>query len=161
MRPVGNPTGDESNPRISIGNRLWRRTIALATQATRLGIPVVIEHPRGSKAWQMPETKTLLNDPNFKLHSVDWCMYYDGGAEDARANKPTRLLSSAPWVSQLCCTCDHSHSHLPPLLHGKAQSHSAYPIAFCRAFAAAYSSWVALAAQMGPTGGPRGHLRGP
>ena len=139
LRPVGKPEGDESNPVVAEGNRLWRRALELALWAHQCGVPFTIEHPRNSRAWKLPETQTLLNLPNIKLRTVDMCMYAPRGVSKPN-QKPTRLLSTAPWLSSLA-KCDHSHEHGEWLRGPSAKAAAAYPRRFCSAVARAYLRW--------------------
>ena len=138
--PKGRPQGDDSKPEVRLGNSLWRRALALARLAAEHGIPVTIEHPAGSKAWLLPETHALVSQHNFACCRVDWCQY---DSSPLPAKKPTRLITTAPWIPPLCCTCQRDHQHGPPLRGHRAKLAAAYPPAFCRAVATAYAQWEA------------------
>ena len=140
LRPRGNPQGDESNWEIARGNQLWRRALELAHTCLSLGIFFFIEHPRGSKAWQLPETRRLMNRPGVFLAEVHWCMYDENRVGDPN-KKPTRVLTSAPWFKKLVRVCDRSHHHGPPLRGKRAKLAGAYPWGFCRLLAQACSEW--------------------
>ena len=140
LRPRGNPQGDESNWEIARGNQLWRRALELAHTCLSLCIFFFIEHPRGSKAWQLPETRRLMNRPGVFLAEVHWCMYDENRVGDPN-KKPTRVLTSAPWFKKLVRVCDRSHHHGPPLRGKRAKLAGAYPWGFCRLLAQACSEW--------------------
>ena len=129
LRPGGNPTGDESNPRIAIGNALWRRALVIAALCHSNGIPFFVEHPRPSKAWQMLETDRILQLPGIHRIHIDMCEY------GASTKKPTSILSNKPWSAELCKSCQRGHVHAAHLHGARARAAGAYPWEFCQAFA--------------------------
>jgi len=134
LRPSGNPHGDESNPHVAVGNRLWRRALALARLLLLRGTIIFIEHPRGSKAWLVPETRKLIADFGLHVVDLDWCMFPES-PQQLRNRKPTRIVTSAAWLQQLAVRCDGGHVHDRPLRGSRAKAAAAYPPAFCQAFA--------------------------
>ena len=96
LRPSGNPMGDEANPEIALGNRLWRRALQLAWLCYKHGIYFMLEHPRDSKAWLLPETQNLWSQHGVFAVQLDWCMFDDHEREGLPNRKPTRILASAP-----------------------------------------------------------------
>lgn len=141
LRPKGNPAGDESNPEVALGNRLWRRALFLAELCFGLGIYFFIEHPRGSKAWQLKETKRLMDLTGASLYEVHWCMYEDRERVGLPNRKPTRVLTTAPWFKEVIRTCNGQHFHGPPLRGKRAKLAGAYPWGFCDELAAACKRW--------------------
>lgn len=135
LRPKGCPEGDERNAEVRMGNRLWRRALALAWLAIRVGIPFFLEHPRNSKAWLLKETRKLMNHPSVKLYEVHWCGYEDEEREGLPNKKATRILCSGSWFGQIVRLCPGDHEHGPPLRGSRAKAAGAYPWGFCRAFA--------------------------
>ena len=136
------PYGVPDHPKFrqaQAGNKLWRRALYLARIAILHGVPVVIEHPRGSHAWRLPCTHTCMSKWGLQLHSVDWCMYGKG----ARPQKPTRLLSNVPWLPRVLLQCDHTHVHdkLDLGMSERVKATGAYPQVFCRALAASCVAW--------------------
>ena len=91
-----------------------------------------------ARAWSLRETISLMNHPMLRLLRVDWCMY---STEKQPIKKPTKLLSSAPWLPGVCSCCDRSHRHGAPLRGRRAKLAAAYPARFCAAVAVAYISW--------------------
>ena len=141
LRPKGNPAGDERKADVALGNLLWRRAIYLAEQCMDKGIYFFIEHPQNSKAWQMKETQRLWNRTGVYSVVLHWCMYDDGDRDGLPNKKPTRILSTAPWLKGLEKQCDHSHIHGRPLRGVRAKQAGAYPMGFCRELARACKSW--------------------
>ena len=141
LRPSGNPMGDEANPEIALGNHLWRRAIQLAWLCYKHGIYFMLEHPRDSKAWLLPETQKLWSQHGVFAVQLDWCMFDDHEREGLPNRKPTRILASAPWVHHVVRQCDHQHQHGPPLRGKRAKAAGAYPWEFCKNLAVACKHW--------------------
>lgn len=137
LRPKGNPRGDENNPEVALGNMLWKRAVQLATLCYKHGLYFFLEHPRDSKAWQLSETQRLWNCPGVCAHRVDWCMFDDPEREGPPNQKPTRILSTAPWLKEVVRCCDRQHVHGPPLRGKRAKAAGAYPVGFCAELARA------------------------
>ena len=137
LRPKGHPEGDEHNPEVALGNRLWRRAIQLATLCHQHGIYFFLEHPRDSKAWQLVETQRLWSRAGVFGSRVDWCMFEGVDREGLPNQKLTRILSTAPWLKSVVRCCERQHSHGPPLRGKRAKAAGAYPSGFCAALAKA------------------------
>lgn len=137
LRPKGNPQGDESIEEIYWGNLLWRRAIALANLCLTLGIYFFLEHPLNSKAWQLPETQSLLCRCGVYSVTVDWCMYNDPERQGLPNRKATRIIGTGPWLRDVVSRCDGAHAHGPPLRGKRAKLAGAYPWGFCWALAGA------------------------
>eukprot|EP00438_Fugacium_kawagutii_P003209 Skav218054 [mRNA] locus=scaffold214:1429603:1436014:- [translate_table: standard] len=142
LRPKGRPEGDESNPEVWLGNRLWRRALQLAFLCADHGIFFFLEHPRNSRAWSMKETQKLWSIPGIKSHVVHWCAYDDPSRNGPPTQKPTRILSTAPWLSSVVAQCPGNHEHGPPLRGARAKAAGAYPWGFCCALARACIQWL-------------------
>ena len=136
LRPTGNPEGNEEVPEIKIGNELWRRALAIADLCYQCNVPFCIEHPRNSVAWKWNKTCELQHRPGVNKIRVDWCAY---GAE---TQKPTYLLTSMPWLKDICQLCPKNHVHAPCLRGARALAAAAYPKEFCRDFARGYKLWA-------------------
>lgn len=141
LRPSGSPMGDETNPEVALGNRLWRRAIQLAWLCYKRGIYFMLEHPRDSKAWLLPETQKLWSQHGVFAVQLDWCMFDDHEREGLPNRKPTRILASAPWVHRVVRQCDRQHQHGPPLRGKRAKAAGAYPWEFCKNLAVACKHW--------------------
>ena len=74
VHPYGVP-GHPEAARAQRGNRLWRRALFLARIAVQRGIPVTLEHPRGSFAWRLPITQAFVDRYSMSMLRADWCMY--------------------------------------------------------------------------------------
>jgi hypothetical protein len=121
---------------------LWQRSLDLCMMAFKQGAHVLIEHPAGSKAWQMSNTHAFMNDTGCRIDRVDWCMFHDD-LLTLPNKKPTKLLNDAPWLESVLSTCDRSHLHGPPLRGDRAKAAAAYPPSFCKKLAEAYAAWAA------------------
>lgn len=141
LRPKGNAEGDERNPHVKLGNRLWRRAIQLAWAAYRLGIPFFIEHPQGSKAWKMKITQRLISASGVHSWMADWCAYEDPERDGPPNRKPTRVVGSGVWLDRVFRRCPGGHEHGVPLRGSRAKAAGAYPWGFCAEAAAAFNSW--------------------
>ena len=139
LRPRGKPQGDSSNPEVQLGNRLWERAIYLAKLVSSYGGYVTIEHPLNSKAWQLPSTRKLATGGGFWYLQADWCAYHTGRSQPNK--KPTKFLTSMPWLADACKTCPKNHTHGKPLRGERASKAAAYPWKFCRALASSLERW--------------------
>ena len=53
--------------------------------------------------------------------------------------KPTKLITSAPWMIKAARRCPGTHEHAPHLCNKSARDSAAYVPAFCKSAAAAYA----------------------
>jgi hypothetical protein len=111
------------------GNALWRRSLSIARWCHARGIVFVIEHPRNSAAWRLPETQSLKSLPGMYEVCVHMCEY------DGPTKKPTLLLSNAPWIRHMQSKCSGGHVHSQALRGARAREAGAYPWKFCQRFA--------------------------
>ena len=140
LRPAGDPVGDENNPVIRKGNRLWARALELAELMHTKGGYFTIEHPRNSRAWQLSSTQRLKSKCGARFVSVDWCQYRS--PTDMLNRKATRLLTTCPWINSLWCkTCCGDHNHGRPLRGARAAAAAAYPVQFCNEVASQCLKW--------------------
>ena len=94
-------------PSHAVSSYSWRETsrtdlqraLQLVTLCLSMGVYATSEHPANSRARSLRETISLMNHPMLVLLRVDCCMY---SAENQPNKKPTKLLSSAPWMSGVC-----------------------------------------------------------
>ena len=136
LRPRGNPEGDSSHPGTALGNKLWARALQLCKNAVRRGIPVVIEHPAGSRAWHLKSTIKFLAQPSVFSIRLDQCMF------GSRNQKPTTLLSSAAWLRGKDRRCNRQHIHSRGLRGARAKKAAAYPLGFCDYFVTCLQDWL-------------------
>lgn len=141
LRPRGNLLGNERNPDIALGNFLWRRALYLAELAYRHGVFFFLEHPRSSKAWQLKDTQQLVSLQGTSLHEFHWCMYEDCERANKPNKKPTKILSTGPWLKHIVRVCNGQHEHGTPLRGDRAKLGGAYPWGFCEQFANALLFW--------------------
>ena len=140
-RPPGFPEGREDVPEIARGNALWRRALHLIQIALKAGVFVFLEHPLRSAAWRMRESELILKHDCLRVFHVDFCAYADHTREGSPNQKPTRIVSSAPWFEKVVRRCPGDHWHGPPLRGERAKKAGAYPWGFCRELAHAYQQW--------------------
>ncbi len=141
LRPRGNPYGDSRVPEVFWGNKLWKRALFIANFCHQRGIYFFIEHPCNSKAWQWKETQALWCKAGVYSIILDWCMFDDPERVGPPNRKPTRILTSAPWLRNLSRRCNHQHVHGPPLRGKRAKLAGAYPWEFCWELAKACKCW--------------------
>ena len=94
----------------------------------------VHEHPRGSKAWQLPEMLRFLMMPGVECTELNMCAFGMTSRDEkgiGLVKKDTRIMSSAPEVlkrvHRKCCG-GHRHVHL---ISGRARAAQVYPREFC------------------------------
>ncbi|CAE7376276.1 unnamed protein product [Symbiodinium sp. CCMP2456] len=142
LRPRGCPEGDPSNPEVVVKNALWFGAVQLAWKVLYAGGFFILEHPRGSSAWQLPCTQELLSHDAVQSIKVDFCAY-ENGASRHDTQKPTRLLTNAPWVQAVARVCPGNHRHPPALRGASVKKGGKYPLAFCCGLANALARWKA------------------
>jgi len=164
LRSRARPQGDSSNPEVALGNSLWRRTLSLARTLLKRGVDICIEHPAGSYAWHLPETKSLIDTFKLKVIRLDWCAFDNSSHPNL---KPTIVITSAPWVARVQGRCPRTHVHGPELRGRRAADAAAYPWLYCEALAGSYVRHLeerGLAgmhpAARGPASGGRGAVGG-
>ena len=135
LRSRTRPQGDSSNPEVALGNSLWRRTLSLARTLLKRGVDICIEHPAGSYAWYLPETKSLIDTFKLKVIRLDWCAFDSSSDPNL---KPTIVITSAPWVARVQGRCPRTHVHGPELRGRRAADAAAYPWLYCEALAVSY-----------------------
>ena len=141
LRPRGFPEGDEGNPRVALGNQLWRHALYLANLAYEEGIQFFIEHPLCSKAWQFREVELLRQKAGVSRHVLHMCAYSDVQAGELPNKKPTCILTSASWFGSVVKTCPGCSSHGAPLRGARAKLAGIYPRGLCDAIAKAFVNW--------------------
>ena len=142
LRPKDHPAGNESVPEVALGNALWRRALQLAWKILNAGGYFFLEHPRGSMAWALAETQQLMSHQAVYMITLDFCAHT--GIEGVHGTqKPTRLLTNAPWGRGLGKRCPGNHHHPPALRGARAKAAGAYPPSFCAQLANAFACWAA------------------
>ncbi|CAE7526448.1 unnamed protein product, partial [Symbiodinium pilosum] len=99
--------GDASNPEVALGNELWERALSLAWQVMDAGGFFILEHPRGSKAWQLESTHRLLSHDAVHLLRIDSCAFEDAlGLRSANLTPSyrQRLRVASVWLFDLACS---------------------------------------------------------
>ena len=114
LRSREHPEGvDIEHPVVAYSNAVWGRTLQLFRRCCEKGGGVTIEHPTTAYSWRMANTKHILQFKNVKLHRTDFCMFPETGM--TRTKKPTKFMSTMPWISDVCVRCDGGHVHAPDL----------------------------------------------
>ena len=112
------------------------------------GVPFVLEHPRRSRAWEMPSTSRLWKAAGVQQHIVHMCAYGGVAAGVSEFNKrETRLVGAAPWLESVVKACPGDHAHPPALQYERARAVGSYPPTFCQALAKARLAWLANGAK--------------
>ena len=142
LRPIGLPEGDNNNLEVRLGNRLWNRALRLAKLVAEQDGFFILEHPRGSRAWALRQTHRMQSCQGCRLLRVDMCAYEGASNPGLPNQKPTSLLTNAPWVSSVLKQCPKDHVHGPPLRGARAKTAGAYPWGFARALADACFAWA-------------------
>ena len=139
LRTAEQPEGDEADPKVAVGNLLWRQALLLAWQALEKGIPRFLEHPLTSRAWRLPETQLLMRHAAVNSYIVHMCAYSSDTPYPAK--KPTRIITTAPWFANIVKLCPNTHTHGPPPRGTRARTANAYPKGFCVELARACVYW--------------------
>ena len=80
-RPEGNVWGhgcqisENAQRSVEIGNGCMRRALNIIAMCNRLGIPWLLEHPRTSRMWKLPEVIRLLEHPKVRATHLDQCQF--------------------------------------------------------------------------------------
>ena len=96
----------------------------------------MLEHPKSSKMWNMPELRALAAMPGVFGVEFDQCMYGLKSVDEfgeGPCRKPTRILTNIPGAEvelSRRCSCDHTHVQL---INGRAKKAEEYPEELCRA----------------------------
>ena len=90
--------------------------IQVAEEQLKHGRHFLIENPKPSAAWHLPQLKAFIEKHGILPVDVDMCHFGLRGPGGGLHKKPTRLLASAQaMVSRLMscrCTGDHLHEHV-------------------------------------------------
>ena len=143
LRPKGLPEGRVSNHEVRHGNRLWRRALHLVELALKAGTYVFLEHPWHSSAWRMRDSEVIVKHESLKSYRLEWCAFSDMSRVGLPNQKPTRVVTNAPWFKDVPRLCPKNHAHGPPLRGERARLAGAYPLEFCDVLADAFAKWSA------------------
>ena len=99
----------------------------------RRGKKFLFEHPLGSKVWQEPEIKALMELDGVQLCTLDQCAYGQAVDGELLNKKPTMCLTDCSHIAaQLRRRCQGDHLH-QQLLGGRAKAAAVYPPDLCKA----------------------------
>ena len=122
--------------RVELANRLYALAVQVATECLGRKIPFVIENPKNSYFWDLPEVKQLLEQAGVEDVIYQACMH--GGARPKR----TQLLGTLPGSRQLALLCDGGHQHeawgvrrSQGRWHFDTASEAVYPYLLCQRLA--------------------------
>ena len=69
-------------------NLLLKHTIVLIELCIKADIPILLENPKSSRLWLVPEIKRIIQYPNCRLVNVDYCQF-----ENNPWRKPTTFAT--------------------------------------------------------------------
>jgi hypothetical protein len=134
---------------VEASNLLTGITACAIQIAHRSGAAFVLENPKSSLIWRVPQLSDVLEHCNAKFVTFTHCAF----GSDLR--KPTTLASTLPNIDSLhrsscsglafCSITGMRHSSLRGKANGvfRTQRGAAYPPAFCAAAAGVIRDWVA------------------
>ena len=93
----------QNRHKLNEGNALFNFTLDIARLCYKYGIPLVIENPLTSIAWEVPSMQQFIQRPGVHICDLDFCQFGE------RWKKPTRLVYFALDLKLLCKTCQGSH----------------------------------------------------
>ena len=135
---------NKNDPVVVLGNKLWECALSIFDECCLLSVPATVEHPETAYSWRMPCTLRVLQRPEVHSVTVHMCCFPE--PNKPRTKKPTRLMTTAPWIVSLTNRiCQNDHSHDPYLCGSKARNAAQYSRVFCKALAHAYQKWAARA----------------
>ena len=121
---------------------LWVRILQLADQIRSTGGYFFVELPRGSPAWSLRETELFLRCECARKYIIDMCAYGDEPLTLPRAQKPTVVMTNAPWFARVPRRCSKDHPHAAALRGNQVSSRSGYPKNFVDSLARALKLWL-------------------
>ena len=140
LRSKERPEGvDPHNPVVILGNRLWCMALLVLQVCREAGVFCTSEHPLTAYSWAMKDTLDVMKLPDVFSIRVDMCRFPH--SDQGLNQKPTRLLSTAPFVKLLEGKCPGGHTHAPYLCGARAKNAAHYSVAFCAAYADAIKGW--------------------
>lgn len=116
--------------RVEVANELYRLAVDIFRYCVAEDIFVILENPKKSLLWSIPEVQSLLNLPYVQDRNYDACTH--GG----KRLKHQRLRSNIAELQLLPGECDGSHPH-EPYAYDRATGQfstaeeATYPWAFC------------------------------
>ena len=134
-----------------IGNLQLEKMLILIRKFLELGIHISIENPLSSFIWKVEELEKLKSEFHLLEVVFDQCMFglkppdHASSPGDNRVKKPTKLLTSVPFLRQLATRCDRLHDHVG--VQGRYRSEEGkwcsrasaagvYPVALCKRWSA-------------------------
>ena len=85
-----------------------------------------VEHPRNSKAWALRSTELFSRHEGVQRCRVDMCAYPSELDVGPPNQKPTVVMSNAPWMPYILKVCPKNHVRAPPLRGVRAKRAGAY-----------------------------------
>ena len=119
------------------GRVLLNFAILLARIQLKRGGHFVMENPKGSAAWGLPEMAQFLESAHVECVDFDQCAFLLRSAEGFLHKKPTRVATSSAAVADELrnMQCTRDHFHLPVIGGSKITSRAGhYPVALAKAF---------------------------
>ena len=110
-RTAGDPEGRTTNAREMEGTLNMAVALFIIMECLRSGTFFVLEHPEGSFLWQLPLLAAWMRDGSLEIVPLEQCAWGARPSDwvpsegDVRIRKSTRLLTNAPFVSDLSRRC--------------------------------------------------------
>jgi hypothetical protein len=117
------------------GEEFLNFALILAKIQLRRGGHFVIENPKGSMAWTLPQMIRFLEETGCALVDFDQCRFRLKSLRGILHKKPTRIATSSAAVADGLrdCLCPGGHPHDPVIGGSKITSHAGhYPVPLAR-----------------------------
>jgi hypothetical protein len=122
-----------------LGNKLFHRALSLFCLCWYWCIQVTLEHPWGAYSWKLPAAIGIAALKGVKNVRIDMCSFPD--PDKPRTLKPTKLLTTQPWIDVLEGRCTKDHSHDPPLTGKRCKDAARYRNSLAQAILRSYAAW--------------------
>ena len=118
------------------GRVLLNFALLLARIQLKRGAHVLLENPRCSLAWSLPELVQFVEQPNIECVDFDQCAFKLRSADGLLHKKPTRIATSSSCIADELqgMVCSRDHAHQPVIGGSKITSRAGhYPVALAKA----------------------------
>jgi len=155
-RTAERPEGDGTLEREELGNKEVALALWFIFLCVSFGVLFSLEHPRGSRLWNLPLVLFLMSLAGIRVIDLDGCAFglrppnWNVSSGDVRIQNPSKLITNLPHFEVLRKKCasagPHKHERAIPWHDRAGPSHSShtsvYPQAFTTAYArAAVTAW--------------------
>ncbi|CAK9096528.1 unnamed protein product [Durusdinium trenchii] len=118
------------------GRVLLNFALLLARIRMKRGAHVLLENPRCSLAWSLPELAQFVEQPNIECVDFDQCAFKLRSVDGLLHKKPTRIATSSSCIADELqgMVCSRDHAHQPVIGGSKITSRAGhYPVALAKA----------------------------